>query len=150
MRRVVQVVVTFAVLMSLAAISPSALAAQVSAAAAAPKKPAKGRANLITEEEITTAGTGLQNAFLVVQRLRPQMLRVRSGSTSGGSGNSSMDVASNEMMVYLDSQRVGGVDALREIQSNTIREIRYLSASDATTLFGTGHMAGAIQLVTKR
>lgn len=150
MRRVLHVVVTFAVLMSLAAISPSALAAQDSAAAAAPKKPAKGRANLITEEEIATAGTGLQTAFLVVQRLRPQMLRVRSGSTSSGSGNSSVDVGSNEMMVYLDSQRVGGVDALREIQSSAIREIRYLNASDATTLFGTGHMAGAIQVVTKR
>lgn len=148
MRRVLPVVATFAVLLSVAAV-PDALPAQDSAAAAAPRKPAKGRANLITEDEITTAGTGLQNAFLIVQRLRPQMLRVRSGSTSSDGGGG-MNVNSTELMVYLDSQRVGGVDALREIQANTIREIRYLNASDATTLFGTGHMAGAIQVVSKR
>lgn len=148
MRRVLPVVATFVVLLSIAAV-PDVLPAQDSAAAAAPRKPAKGRANLITEDEITTAGTGLQNAFLVVQRLRPQMLRVRSGSTSSDGGGG-MNVNSTELLVYLDSQRVGGVDALREIQSDTIREIRYLNASDATTLFGTGHMAGAIQVVSKR
>ncbi|HYW48988.1 MAG TPA: hypothetical protein VE861_00195, partial [Gemmatimonadaceae bacterium] len=129
--------ITAAALVVVSALAAPRLIAQDSAVAA-PKKPVKGRANLITEDEIATAATGLQNAFFVVQRLRPQMLRVRSGSTSSGGSSSSMDVTSSELFVYLDSQRMGGVDALREIQTTSVREIRHLSPSDATTLFGTG------------
>lgn len=147
MRPVRLLAVSIAAFLIVSALAAPRLTAQDSAAAA-PKKSVKGRANLITEEEITTAAAGLQNVFLVVQRLRPQMLRVRSGSTGGGS--SSGDVSANELLVYLDSQRIGGVDALREVQTTSVREIRYLNASDATTLFGTGHMGGAIQVITKR
>ncbi|MCC7052738.1 MAG: hypothetical protein IT355_05685 [Gemmatimonadaceae bacterium] len=150
MRRLRLLAVTCAVV-PLLAIAPTDLRAQDTAAAAAPaaKKPPKGRANLITEEEIAAGGT-FQNAMEVVQRLRPAMLRVRSGSMSSGSGMSSMDVGSNELSVYLDNQRLGGADALKEIMLSQFREIRYLSANDATTLFGTGHQAGAIQVVGRR
>ena len=130
--------------------APARLAAQDSAAAPA-KKPIKGRANLISEEEIAALGGTIQTAYGIVQRLRPAMLRVRSGSMSSQSGgSSSMDASANETAVYLDNQKLGGVRALEEITLSQIREIRYLNASDATTLFGTGNAAGAIQVIGKR
>jgi hypothetical protein len=42
------------------------------------------------------------------------------------------------------------VRALEDITLSQILEIRYLSANDATTLFGTGNTAGAIQVVGKK
>jgi hypothetical protein len=131
--------------------APARAAAQDSAAAPAPKKPPKGRANLITEEEIAFLGGTVPTAYGIVQRLRPGMLRVRSGNTSSSSdGNSTMDAGANEIMVYLDNQKLGGVRALEDITLSQIKEIKYLSASDATTLFGTGNSAGAIQVIGKR
>jgi hypothetical protein len=114
--------------------APVRLQAQDSTAAAPAKKPPKGRANLITEEEIAYLGGTVQTAYGIVQRLRPAMLRVRSGNTSNsGGGMSSMDAGSNDIMVYLDNQKMGGVRALEEITLAQIKEIKYLSASDATT-----------------
>jgi outer membrane receptor protein involved in Fe transport len=129
------------------AVMPATVSAQDTAATA---KPIKKKQNLITEEEIRGLDAGIQTAFGVVQRLRPAMLRVRSGSTTSGNGMSSMDAANNEIQVFFDSQKMGGVRALEEIAIAQIKEIRYLSANDATTLFGTGLMAGAIQVISKR
>jgi hypothetical protein len=111
----------------------------------------KGRADLIIEGEITAIAGQVQNAFEIVQRLRPTMLRLRAGSTTGSSGGtSSTNVNSARIMVYLDNQPMGGVEGLREIMTSQVREIRYLNANDATTMFGTGHQAGAILVLGKR
>ncbi len=126
-----------------------AVAARTAPATAAPAAPARGRANLITEAEIAASAANLQNAFEIVQRLRPAMLRTRSGSTTGSNGGA-MDVTATEIKVYFDSTPLRGIDGLREIQATQIREIRYLSANDATTLFGTGHQGGAIQVISRR
>jgi hypothetical protein len=146
--RLLSAICVIAPLFALAA-TPTRAAAQDSAAApAAAKKPPKGRANLITEEEIAFLGGTVQTAYGIVQRLRPAMLRVRSGNASGGSSG---DVGSNDIAVYLDNQRMGGgVRALDDITLSQIKEIRYLNASDATTLFGTNNAAGAIQVIGKR
>lgn len=132
---------------------PTHVSAQDSAAAAPAKKPPKGRANLITEEEIAYLGGTVQTAYGIISRLRPAMLRVRSNNSSGSNnagGNATLETGSNEIMVYLDNQKVGGVRSLEEITLSQIREIRSLSASDATTLFGTGNASGAIQIIGKR
>jgi hypothetical protein len=131
---------------------PRRLVAQDTASTAAPaRKPPKGRPNLISEEEIAFLGGTVQTAYGIVQRLRPAMLRVRSGSASSSQGGtSSMDFSATEIAVYLDNQKMGGLQALSDIMLSQIKEIRYLNASDATTLFGTGNAAGAIQVVGKR
>ncbi|MBC7841154.1 MAG: hypothetical protein H7099_02520 [Gemmatimonadaceae bacterium] len=129
--------------------TPTCVSAQDSTKAAAPKPKPKGRANLITEEEIAALGGTVPTAYGIVQRLRPAMFRVRSsGASSGADG--SQDVTANEIQVYLDNQKMGGVRTLEDITLSQIKEIRYLSASDATTLFGTNNAAGAIQVVGKR
>ena len=44
---------------------------------------------------------------------------------------------------------MGGPDMLQQIPITEFKEIRYLSATDATQRFGTGHTAGAI-IVTRK
>src|SRR5262245_38127561 len=83
----------------------------------------RGSANLITEAEIST--TAYQNALEVVTNLRPAMMRPRPG---GG-----------PVMFYLDDVKMMDLSNLSTVPANRIREIRYISAQDATTRWGTGH-----------
>lgn len=150
--RPIQTILAAVTLVQLAvcAVAPAVAQAQAAADTPAPKPP-KPKANLISEEEIAALGGTIQTAYGIVQRLRPAMFRIRSGSGARESnGTSSMETGTNEIQVYLDNQRMGGVRALDDITLSQIREIRYLNASDATTLFGTGNSAGAIQVVGKR
>jgi len=131
--------------------APGSVQAQGTDTAAAKSKPPKPKANLISAEEIASLGGTVQTAFGIVQRLRPAMLRARSGSTSrSDAGSGSEESSSNEIQVYLDNQKMGSARALEEIMLFQIQEIRYLNANDATTLFGTGNAAGAIQVIGKR
>lgn len=75
------------------------------------------------------------NAYEAVRRLRPQWLRSR---TSEGPS------------VYVDGMRGVGLDGLRTLDTADIQEIEFLSASDATTRFGTNNAAGAILVRTRR
>jgi hypothetical protein len=54
------------------------------------------------------------------------------------------------ILVYIDRQRYGALQTLREIPVATIEEIRYLNVGEANSLFGMGHPHGVIQIVTKR
>jgi hypothetical protein len=95
----------------------------------------RGSRDVLTAEEISRA-SGM-TAYDVVQQLRPQFLRIRTGRSVQGSGQI-------EPVIYVDNIRSGGLAALRDIRAESVEEIRYIGASDATTRFGTGHMAGAI------
>ena len=131
--------------------APTIATAQDSTKKAADQPKPKRRPNIISEEEIAALGGQLQTALGIVQRLRPAMLRTRGGNSSSQTdGNTSMDAVQGEIQVYLDNQKMGGLSALGDITLAQIREIRYMNASDATTLFGTGNSAGAIQIVGKR
>ena len=101
----------------------------------------RGSATLITLTEITQAGAGLENAMEIVERLRPAMLRPR---------NTSMGNSTDRLMVYHDNVRVGDVTSMRTIPATSIREIRLVSATDATQRWGTGHSQGAIEVVSRR
>jgi len=105
--------------------------------------PARGNPNLILEAEIAAAG--VTNGLEAVQRLRPAMLRGRGGTSSRDNAGSDLAV-----VVYVDGVRLGGPESLAQITALTIKDIRFLSASDATTRFGTGVPLGAIVVTTKR
>lgn len=97
--------------------------------------PAHRTGPLLTETEISSVDT--PTALDAIQRLRPQYLwtgRIRSAEAP---------------RVYVDGMFVGGVNALRDISSTTIHEIRRLDALEATTRYGTGHPGGAIAISTK-
>lgn len=88
-------------------------------------------------------GTHGANAYDVVQALRPEFLRSR--------GVASIRSATPQYaIVYIDGVRVGPLGELRRIPREQVEEIRYLSGSDATTVYGTGHGGGAILVTTKR
>jgi len=109
----------------------------------------RGNANLITQEEI--AGGSYQTALDIVQNLRPSMLRGR-GVTTGvtGADASGYEGPVAGVVVYLEEVRLGGIESLRSIPAAGVKEIRFVSARDATTRWGTGHPSGAIQVITKK
>ena len=94
----------------------------------------RGAANLITEAEISASA--VQNALEAVQNLRPSMMRPRPG---GG-----------PVMLYLDNVKMMDLNVLSTVPAARIQEIRYISAQDATTRWGTGHASGVILVTTKR
>ncbi len=97
--------------------------------------------NAITEQEIATRPT--LTARQVIEQLRPQFLRVRGTTTLGNAAT--QDV----IWVYVDGTRHGNLEVLNNISANEVREIRYLSPSEATNRYGTGHVQGAI-LITRK
>ena len=99
-------------------------------------RPVRGSANLITEDEIN-AGV-YSNALEVVQNLRPTMLRARAGTTGG------------PVVLYVDDVKMLDMAGLASTPANRVKEIRFISAQDATTRWGTGHASGVILVITKR
>ncbi len=89
--------------------------------------------NAITFAELD--GQDAVDCYHLIQRLRPRWLRARGGGTPE---------------VFIDgAQLLGGVHALRGMPfGGGVEEIRFLSALDATTKFGTGYVNGAILITT--
>jgi hypothetical protein len=102
---------------------------------------APGSGDVIGAEEMGTLRVA--TAFEIVERLRPAFLRSR-GQTS------LMTDAAQFAVVYVDGIRQGGPEALHRVAAQDVGEIRYLRARDATTRYGTGHPAGAIEVTTRR
>lgn len=100
-----------------------------------------GSGNVLESEAIE--GVSATDAYQAIQNLRPRWLRSR-GQISIQSQDAGMPV------VYVDGMSYGDVGSLRQISTNTIEEIEFISASDATTRFGTGHAGGVIMVRTKR
>lgn len=96
--------------------------------------------NVITTEEIESLN--VSTAYEVIQQLRPHFLQ--------GRGQSSIqDPGSSMPVVYVNGVRYGPPSVLQGIRAMDLREIRYLSASDATTRYGTGHVGGVIEVDTR-
>ncbi len=81
--------------------------------------------------------------YEAVRALRPRWLQARAGAT----------IRERELqtaMVYIDGQLRGGLDEMRALVPIEVGELRFMSASDATTRFGTNHIGGAIVITTRR
>jgi hypothetical protein len=100
---------------------------------------AEGTRNVLSQAEIEDVE--LAWTYEAVLRLRPEWLRTR--------GHRSMTQTETVgAIVYLDGVRLGGLNALRSVRTADVREIRYLTASEATTRFGTGVSGGVIHVLT--
>jgi hypothetical protein len=93
------------------------------------------RNNILTREEIAAAPVG--NAYEALDRLRPNFLRPHA---TGGRP------ATAYAIVFIDGVRRGALDVLRSVAANSIVEIRYLSAADATTRYGLDIQGGVIDV----
>ena len=81
------------------------------------------------------------NAFEVVRVLRPEWL-LHLGEEAFD------DPRTDNIGVYLDEVRIGGLEALLEVSTTVIEAIRFIPATLATARWGYGHTQGVIQVVT--
>lgn len=82
------------------------------------------------------------NAYDIVRQLRPQWLRSRGPM-------SVMEPQGELPSVYVDNMRYGDLEVLQDIPIIEILEIRFISGPDATTRWGTGVVAGVIEVIRK-
>ena len=108
-------------------------------------RPPRGSSSLITSAEIEAAAPDILNAYQLVERLRPMMMRPRN-LTAGNVGDGNVF----GVVAYVEEVRLGDLESLGSVMRATAREIRYIGATDATTRWGTGHSNGVIQVVLKR
>jgi hypothetical protein len=93
-----------------------------------------GGPNLIVEEEL--APLQQLDAYQAIQRLRSRWLVSRGGSSP--------------TLFVNGARRGGGLGDLRTLRAADVAEMQFLSASDATTRFGTNMDGGAILVTLKR
>ena len=104
--------------------------------------PGPSSLNSITVEELS-AYPG-STVFQAVQRLRPAWVRPRVTTVRGASGERYYP------HVFVDGIPRGELEILNGMNIQEVQEIRYLSASDATTRFGTGYPGGIIEVMTRK
>lgn len=83
-----------------------------------------------------------ESAYQAVEQLRPAWLFYRRTPTISN--------PNPEPAVYVDQAKLLALDDLRSIPVQDVERIRFLSSRDATTIYGTGHMWGAIMVTTRR
>jgi hypothetical protein len=113
------------------------------ASASQSSAPRRGSGNLITETEINSSG--VSNAYELIQRLRPAWLRSRGTSSVNGSAG-----GGDTPVVYMDASQLGDLSTLNSVSIQSIRQIQFLNATDATQRFGTNLTGGAIVITSKR
>ena len=130
--------------MPIRATSPVLLAAALVAVGCASSGesggPSRSR-NLITEAELMEVPHS--SVYEAVRALRPRWLQARAGATFSSP-------ARQTAMVYIDGQLRGNLSELWSLLPGEVSEVRFMSASDATTRFGTNHIGGAIVVTTRR
>lgn len=107
------------------------LCSALACASAPGKDVASPASSTLTSEEIRASG--LPTAFDVVERLRPRWKR---------------DLATNgSVSVFLDQRRLGGLEALREIATQDLRELHYMKGAEAELRWGPEARGGAIIVI---
>ncbi len=97
-------------------------------------------ANVLTRDEL--ASVPELSAYDAVRRLRPAWLQTRGPTT----------IERTELTglrIYVDGAPRGDVEELRLLRASDIETMRFLSAREATTRYGTDHADGAV-LVSMR
>ena len=75
------------------------------------------------------------DAMQAVNRLRPRWLQSRGGDA---------------VQLYVDGTRRTSSSDLQSLRTSDIEQMQFMSASDPTTRFGTGHAGGAIMVTSRR
>lgn len=102
----------------------------------------------ISRAEIDTDVGRYGTAYDIVRTLRPGMLVTR-GPTRAVQTPATVWQANPTIKVYLDGVQFGGVESLAMIPARDVLDVRWLSAVDATTRYGTGNAAGVIVVTTR-
>jgi hypothetical protein len=94
--------------------------------------------DIVTGDQLMATEHG--NVYDALLQLRRRWLAGRSITTRSGT---------TRVQVLVGSQPMGGVDALRSLDPQSVKEVRFYTGRDATTLFGMDMGGGAI-VVTLR
>lgn len=94
--------------------------------------------NYISAEELRA--NRAQTAYDAVQSMRANWLRKKRGEQSFH--------AANDVIVYLDNAKMGGLDALRQISTGAVVSMRFFDPAAANYRWGAGHSHGAILVST--
>jgi hypothetical protein len=107
----------------------------------------------IGREEILESGA--TDAFQLVRSLRKEWLIPRglnsfreSARGQVGEDVTIVEPGADHILVYLDNAMLGGTQMLSEIGLDPIARVEFISASEATYRWGTGHAHGVILLTT--
>lgn len=95
---------------------------------------------VITLEEIENSHQ--PTLYDVVHALRPNWLQTAPTAVRGD--------RESGITVFLDTQRVGEVDMLRQMPTSSATSLHFYSASEAQSRFGLGNLHGVIQVVSTR
>jgi hypothetical protein len=99
----------------------------------------RGTSRLIVRAQL--AQLAGRSAFEAVEQFNQRWLRSARGTSVRG-------VASYPRVV-VDGMNRGDVGIHRQIRSEDVESMRFISASDATTKYGTGFTGGAIEVTTR-
>lgn len=97
------------------------------------------RSDLLTREQLLDSN--YPSLFEAIQALRSNWLRAR--------GVDSIQGPANEVIVYVDDQRLGGIYHLRSIATSSVARVRRFSAAEASARWGLGHGAGVLAVYTQ-
>ena len=101
----------------------------------------RGGGDVITSEEL--AKVAHNDLYAAINQLRPAYLVTRGASSFG------VSTAPEVVQVYVDGVRRGDLQVLHQINAIDVKEVRHLSATEATQRFGTGNTMGAIVVTRK-
>ena len=143
---------------ALAACSSGGTASQAGETAARPAASlpaaAKSSRTVLLRTELTDVQQAEMDAYTAIRQLRPNMLTAPGGSSLGAPSATCPRCAyegggGQALTVFLNGNKQGGVEALRNIRMIEVEKIEHINGSEATQRFGTGYSGGAI-LVTRR
>ena len=97
----------------------------------AERKPMRPK-NFISQEEIKELAIA-QTAKDAIEISRPIWLRRKGIDPS----------------IYMNGMLMGGLDQLDNISINSVKEMRFLPSSEATTMYGTNNMGGVIEIKSR-
>ena len=100
---------------------------------------------VITAEELKDVS--VLNLYEAVQRIHPEWLVARNQATQTRS-NATTASGQAGVQVYMDTQRLGNVEMLRQISISAVASLKYYSSSEAQSRFGLGNSSGAIQIIS--
>ena len=102
-----------------------------------------GNPGTLTLQEIQEVEAQYNNMLSVIENLRPAWLQTR--------GNVSLNLeGAGDVVVFVDGNRRGSVESLRQISPTNVGEAEYLNAREATTRYGTGYSGGIINIETRQ
>jgi hypothetical protein len=106
------------------------------------QRPATSGIDVVSEDQIENMRA--VTAYDVVSRVHGEYLHSR--------GRQSLDSRIPEIPahVFVDDTYYGDISTLKGVPASQLSEVRFYQAYEAQYKFGSGHMGGVVQLITKR